>query len=266
MSALVAGLLAALAFLAWTAPAGELRLGAQGSAPRRWRGPRPVLVVPAVIAVALVAVVLTAPGMLAWAVIVCAVGSTLGWVTHQHRRDARAARNSAQVARACEVIAGQLQIGRTPGQALATAAEECEVLVACASAHQVGADVTEALAAAASEAGCAGLSGLARTWRLCERTGSRLSPAAQRVAQAVAAEGQLQSETAAELAVPRATGKLLAMLPVVGVAMGFLAGGDPVSFLTSTLPGRACLAAAVLLACAGLMWTELIASRAGRQS
>lgn len=266
MTGLLAGVMAAAAFLAWTNPPGEVRLRAGFGRSRRGRGSHRILFVPMTVGMALVLVVLVAPGVLAWAVIVCAVGGTLGWVARQHRRDTRAARNSAQVARACEVIAAQLQIGRTPGQALTIAAEECEVLVMCVSAQQIGADVTEALTTAAAEPGCAGLAGLARTWRLCERTGSRLSPAAQLVAQAVAAEGQLQSEITAELAVPRATGKLLAMLPVVGIAMGFVAGGDPVSFLTSTLPGRVCLAAAVLLACAGLLWTEFIASRAGRQS
>lgn len=265
MTGLLAGVMAAVAFLTWTNQAQEGRLRTEVSGPRRRRGPHRLVLVPVAVGMALAFVVLVAPGMLAWAVIVCAVGGTLCWVARQHRRDTTASKNSAQVARACEVIAAQLQIGRTPGQALAIAAEECEVLVVCVSAQQVGADVADVLTTAAGEPGCAGLAGLARTWRLCERTGSRLSPAAQRVAQSVAAEEQVRSEIAAELAVPRATGKLLAMLPVVGIAMGFFAGGDPVSFLTSTLPGRACLAAAVLLACAGLMWTEFIALRAGRQ-
>lgn len=266
MSGLLAAVMAAVALLIWTRPAEDGRLRDRPSVRTRRPGPRRLVLGLSAVGAVLVAVVLTAPGMLAWVVILGAVGGTLGWVGLQHRRDASARKNSAQVARACEVIAAQLHIGRAPVQALAIAAEDCDALVACVSAQRVGADVAAALDAAAEEPGCAGLAGLARTWRLCERTGSRLSPAAQRVAKAVASENDLRSEIASELAVPRATGKLLAMLPVVGVGMGFLAGGDPVSFLTSTLPGRACLAAAVLLACAGLLWTELIASRAGRQS
>lgn len=60
----------------------------------------------------------------------------------------------------------------------------------------------------------------------------------------------------------RLTGRLLCALPAAGIVMGFLAGGNPISFLTATTAGTVCLAAAVVLACTGLVWTELLARRA----
>ena len=61
---------------------------------------------------------------------------------------------------------------------------------------------------------------------------------------------------------PRATGRLLTALPLLGIGMGFVSGGDPVAFLTTTMIGKACLVGAVVLVCAGLVWTELLATRA----
>lgn len=265
MIAVLAGGALACAVLMWCQPDGDRRLRNLLNERSHHRGPgRTVLVAAGTVAL-VVAVVLVAPGLLAWIVIVAVIGSTLAWVTRQHLYSSRAARQAAQIAQACQVIAAQLRIGRTPTQALDTAAQDCNVLAGCVSAQQIGADVADVLLELSTRPGCAGLANLSRAWRLCERTGGPLSPTTRRVADAISAERQLQSEIAAELAVPRATGKLLAMLPVVGVAMGFMAGGDPLSFLVSTLPGRACLAGAVLFACAGLLWTELIASRAVRR-
>ena len=65
---------------------------------------------------------------------------------------------------------------------------------------------------------------------------------------------------AGELAAPRATGKLLAGLPLLGIAMGYLTGGDPVDFLINQPLGRIALAAAICLVCAGLVWTTLLGS------
>ncbi|SER94739.1 tight adherence protein B [Propionibacterium cyclohexanicum] len=266
MIVLLAAALASLSILALVPPSGGLRHSAPTPGGARRPGQRRVLSVLVLVSAALAVLALVAPDLLAWAVACGAVVSTLAWSGMRHRQEGRARRNADLVARACEVLAAQLQIGRTPSQALATAAQDCELLAGCVSAQRVGADVADALTAASRQPGAQGLASLARTWRLCERTGSRLSPAAQGVSEAVAAETQLQSEIAAELAVPRATGKLLAMLPVVGLAMGFMAGGDPVAFLTSTAVGKGCLVAAVLCACAGLVWTEAIAFRAGRES
>ena len=56
----------------------------------------------------------------------------------------------------------------------------------------------------------------------------------------------------------------MAGLPVVGVAMGYGFGGDPLPFLTPNLFRELCLLSAAVLPAAGLLWTDVIAERAAR--
>ncbi|MBE6477874.1 MAG: pilus assembly protein TadB [Propionibacteriaceae bacterium] len=202
------------------------------------------------------------PWALAWSVIAATLCGTFGWVLWAHRREKQTLEQTESVAQACRVISSQLRIGQAPHRALETAAGECPVLEGVLGAQRVGGDVAEALSAAGERPGCSGLASLGRAWRLCERTGAPLSPVARRVAENVSAEAQTRAEISGELAVARLTGRLLCALPAAGIAMGFLAGGNPVGFLTGTAAGTICLAAAVVLACAGLVWTELLARRA----
>ena len=74
---------------------------------------------------------------------------------------------------------------------------------------------------------------------------------------------ELASTVAVELAASRAASRLLAVLPVAGIGLGYGFGGDPVAFLTETR-WAACLVVAVALAVAGLWWTDALADRASR--
>ena len=65
-----------------------------------------------------------------------------------------------------------------------------------------------------------------------------------------------------KLAAPRATGKLMAALPALGIGMGYLIGGNPLQWLAAGPPGWACLLLGVGLACAGVLWIENLARRA----
>ena len=67
---------------------------------------------------------------------------------------------------------------------------------------------------------------------------------------------------AAQLAGPRATAVLLALLPVFGLAMGNALGADPLAVLVGTPVGRGCLVLGLLLEVAGLLWTARITRRA----
>lgn len=57
----------------------------------------------------------------------------------------------------------------------------------------------------------------------------------------------------AQLAGPRATVRVLALLPLIGLGMGLLMGADPVGFLLGTPWGWACLVLAALLEAAGTL-------------
>lgn len=187
----------------------------------------------------------------------------LGW----HSRRTRAARQEAErVARSCQVLAGQLRVGRIPVEALVTAAEDCPSLAEVVAAQRIGADVAAALRTASRKPGAAGLASLASAWYLAERSGAPMAGAAEQVSTQLADAARLRRAVSAELAPARATGKLLAALPLVGIAMGFLMGGHPDEFLLVHPLGRWCLAIGISLACLGVLWTELLAERVERRA
>jgi len=55
---------------------------------------------------------------------------------------------------------------------------------------------------------------------------------------------------------------VLAGLPLLGVGLGELVGADPVSFLLSGGFGGWLLVIGVILACAGLLWSDRITAQA----
>jgi tight adherence protein B len=123
-------------------------------------------------------------------------------------------------------------------------------------------DVAQALRVTAERHGGAGLQRLAAAWQVSERSGSGLAPSVSRLAATLRDEEQVRREVAAQLAGPRATAVLLALLPVFGLAMGNALGASPVSVLVGTPLGRGCLGLGLALESAGLLWTARITRRA----
>ncbi|OYO13875.1 pilus assembly protein TadB [Enemella evansiae] len=153
-------------------------------------------------------------------------------------------------------MAAELSLGKVPSAALGVAAEDVAVLAPAAAAARIGAEVPQVWQRQAAEPGYADLAALARAWQVAGRTGAPLGPSLLRVADGLRVEEELRRTVAGELAAPRMTGVVLALLPVAGVALGYLIGGDPLSFLTGTPWGQVCLLGGTLLAAAGLLWTE----------
>jgi len=179
------------------------------------------------------------------------------WRTQLRRR--RAARDSAEVVAACRLLAGLLRVGQVPGGALQLAAAESPVLVEAAAAQRAGASVAEVLRASAVRPGRTGLAELAVAWELAERTGASMTAALDGVVERQNAASAVAEVVAAELAAPRATGRLLAVLPLAGLVLGFALGGDPFRFLLGSAIGWAGLTSGVALACAGVLWTDWLA-------
>ena len=105
---------------------------------------------------------------------------------------------------------------------------------------------------------------VAAAWRMSEQTGAPLADVLDRLAVGLRQEAEVEAEVEASLAAPRATARLLAGLPLVGVALGELIGARPVAVLLGTPGGWACGLGGVLLAAAGQLWTRSLVDRVAR--
>ena len=177
-------------------------------------------------------------------------------------RSRTASRRAVEVARACDLIGSLVAIGHIPAKAVSIAAEDCAALAPVAAAQRVGADVAVALRVAGVPPGAHGLVRLAQAWEVGERTGAPMGQALASVAEAVRRDHAVQQVVEAELAGPRASGQVLAVLPVLGLATGFAMGGEPLAFFATGWLGPGCLVAGTGLACLGVVWTEALVARA----
>lgn len=200
-----------------------------------------------------------------WAVgVACGcLAATIGWALRRSRRRRATARERAEVVRACQLVGGMLGLGQVPAEALQTAAARAPVLAEAAAVQSLGGEVTAVLHRVSAAPGREGLGQLASAWQVAEQTGASMATTLAAVADRLAADLALRATVEAELSAPRATGRLLAGLPIAGVGLGYLLGGDPIGFLTSSVFGQLCLALGAVLGCAGLVWTELLADRHG---
>jgi tight adherence protein B len=200
-------------------------------------------------------------GALALIIGATAAGSAGLWRRRRRRRSAE--RVSGQVLETCELLAGELGAGRPPGEALDRAATAWPPMASVAEAFRVGADVPAALRALAGDLdGARDLRVVAAAWQVAHRTGQGLSATVDRVADGLRAAAATRRLVTGELASARATARLVAGLPVLALAMGSGAGGDPWGFLLGNPAGLACLASGLGFGLAGLWWIEAIAREA----
>lgn len=169
-----------------------------------------------------------------------------------------------EVANACSVIANQVRVGRIPAEALAIAAEDAQVLAVSSRVQHNGGDVVAALLDESGRPGCRGLRDLARAWQVGTTTGAPMADLLDQVAMALRSDQAVERTVAAELAGPRATGRVMAMLPVCGIGLGYLLGGDPIGFLVGGPVGWGCLVGGASLAAGGVLWIEWLARQVGR--
>ena len=166
------------------------------------------------------------------------------------------------VSEAIGLMSAELRAGILPQRALAGLALEFDFLAPAARAADLGGDVPAALRAGADETGAELLGELAGAWLVAERSGAPLVRVLDRLEETARADLEIEREVESGLAPARATGRLMAVLPVFGLALGSGMGGDPVAILLGTFPGVLCLAAGCGLACAGIAWVERIAASA----
>lgn len=189
--------------------------------------------------------------------------AVVGATSVERHRAARAASELAgRVAATVELLAAELRTGVLPPVALRGACDDLPELVPVAAVAARGGDVPAALDVVSRRAGAGDLADVAAAWRVAERAGAPVADVLDHVVEALRADHDLAREVRAECASARATARLLAVLPLLGLGLGSGLGGDPVHVLTATLPGVLCLAAGCALAAAGLAWVERITSGA----
>jgi tight adherence protein B len=189
----------------------------------------------------------------------------IGTVIILHRRSARrrlAAARRRAVAHSCAVLAGQVRIGQVPVVALRSAAEDCPVLAGSVATADLGGDVGAHWHRQAREPGYQGLADLARAWQLANSTGAGMAETLDGVAEALHEDEAVALVVDSEAAGPRTSGKIMALLPLMGIGLGYLIGGDPIAFLFDSPAGWGCLVGGAVLACAGVLWMEAVADRA----
>ena len=175
------------------------------------------------------------------------------------RRDAR---ERLRVIQALSALAAELQAGQPPGPAMRRAGGEPSVWPTALGALLLDGDVVPALVADAVRHPV--LSQLAACWQVGAESGAGLATAVERLSAAARSAEEVRVDLEGQLAGPRASARLLAGLPFVGIAFGMMLGSDPLAWLLTSMPGRACLFTGLALTAAGTWWTGRIARRVER--
>lgn len=199
---------------------------------------------------------LTATGLL-----VTGVGVLL---VRRSRLAARARVRRAGVIEACDALAAGLRAGQPPSRVLDRVAADVDLLGPAAAAARLGGDVAGVLRSASRLQGAEGLGLVAAAWTVAQRSGSGLAEVVSGIAGAVRAEAEQRRQVEVALGTSRSTARLLAGLPLMGVALGTGIDADPLRVLFGSVVGAWCLLLGTALAAAGVLWVERLADRAQR--
>lgn len=200
--------------------------------------------------------------VLGW--VVGVTGAAVSWTARQARDGRSRSAVRDQVSRGCGELASLLRVGYSPVRALDAVARASPLLAEVAAHRRVGGDVAGALRAASQRAGASGLAQVAASWTIAERTGAAMATSLDDLATNLAAERDLARTVTTEVAAARLTGRLLGLLPLVGLGLGYAVGGDPIGYLIGSPAGLGCLTIGAALAATGLVWSDALADRAGR--
>lgn len=167
------------------------------------------------------------------------------------------------MAHSLRALAAELRAGSTPAKALENSAGDPSCWPRAVVAGHFGEPIDVGLQRDAQENPDHRrlLLQLAACWKVGAAHGSGLAATVERLALSARMQHELQSTLRGELATSRATTRLLALLPVLGVAMGYLLGADPIGWFLGSTVGLVLLLTAVALTGLGVWWTRRIVRR-----
>lgn len=153
-------------------------------------------------------------------------------------------------------LSAELGVGQPLAIAFERAAASIPVTICPLSraAARMGGDLADALRQDAERERLPSLRALAALWRVSEESGASLAAAVGRLAQSQLASEEIRGTLQAELAGPKATAKVLAGLPILGLLLGSSLGGDPIGWLTGSIWGVAVLVVGIALESLGIFW------------
>ncbi|MGV4301418.1 type II secretion system F family protein [Trueperella pyogenes] len=106
---------------------------------------------------------------------------------------------------------------------------------------------------------------LPATYAVCMmsfRTGAPMAEVLEACAAGITESGEAKSAREVALAGPQTSARMLAVLPIFGLLLGFALGADPLCFLFTTPLGHLTLAAGVAFEAVGVVWTRRMVARA----
>jgi tight adherence protein B len=174
----------------------------------------------------------------------------------------RRAQQRMRAIQALGALAAELDVGQPPREAMRRAGGQPCVWPVTLGALDLDGEVAAALDIDATQEPV--LLQLAACWRVAADSGAGLAASVGRLAAAARAAEDVRVDLEGQLAGPRATARMLAVLPLVGIGFGMMLGSDPLAWLLTSTPGRACLLGGAALTAVGTWWTGRIAARVER--
>ncbi|HVV23100.1 MAG TPA: type II secretion system F family protein [Pseudonocardiaceae bacterium] len=258
-----AGLTVACALLCWPGPRPGRRLRTlTGRTTRRLPvlRPSPLLVIGGAAVLALLGF---GAGV---AIAVAAVGVTVRALWRSHRRTVGQLAAAESMVDAVHGVVAELRSGAHPVVAAESAARDARapadaVLTAIAATARLGGDLTASLHRVGTPVLAPVLRPLVQAWSLAQRHGLPLADVLDAVRRDVAERLKFARRVRARMAGPKASGTVLAVLPLLGVLLGEGMGARPSHVLLATPVGQTLLAVGTSLICAGLYWITRLTTR-----
>ncbi len=101
--------------------------------------------------------------------------------------------------------------------------------------------------------------------RMSHATGAPSAQVLESCARGITEAAEATAARRVALAGPKASARMLAWLPLLGLGLGSMIGANPFAFLMGSLAGRACLILGLGFETAGVVWVRRLTARAERE-